>query len=98
MVVAVPLMRMMQMAFHQIIGMATVRNGFVSAACAVRMFPVMRSTRMAWSTGRRIGASLRQSVLIHMSSMGTVKVPIVQIVNVPFMFDRGVSAAGSMRM
>jgi hypothetical protein len=98
MVVAMPLMRMMQVALHQIIGVVTVRDGFVSAPCAVGMFTVMLSACMAWGTGRRVRAALLQSMLIYVSSVRAVKVPVVQIVNVSFVFDPGVPTAGTMRM
>jgi hypothetical protein len=45
-VVAVALMRMMQMAFHKIVDVAAVRNRFMPATGAVCVFPVVRSAGM----------------------------------------------------
>jgi hypothetical protein len=97
-VIAVPLVRMMKVAFHEIVRMATVRDRFVSAAGAVRVFPFVRSAGMARSTSRRIRAALWQGMFIGMSRMVAVKMPVVQIVDVAFVFDRSVSAARTMRM
>jgi hypothetical protein len=45
-VVAVPLMRVMQMTFDEIVGVAAVRDRRVSATWAVSVLIVMRSTPM----------------------------------------------------
>lgn len=96
MVVAMPLMRMMQVALHQVVGVAAVWDGFMSAAGAVGMFAVMGSACMTWGTGRRVRAALRQSMLINVSGVGAVKVSFVQIVNVSFVFNRGVPTVGTV--
>ena len=38
-------------------------------------------------------ATLRQGMFIHMPLVSTVKMPVMQIVDVTFVFDGGVSAA-----
>jgi hypothetical protein len=92
-VIAVPLVRMMQMAFDEIVGVAAMRNRFMSASSPVRVLAIMRTTGVSRGTSRRIRAALRQSMFIDMPLMGTVKMPVVQIVDVAFVFDRGVPAA-----
>ena len=92
MVVAVPLVRMMKVSFHEIIRMAAVRNGFMPATSPVRVLTVVRTTRMSRGTGGPIRATLGQGVFIHMTLMGTVKMPVMQIIDVIFVFDRGVPA------
>ena len=77
MVIAVPLMRMMQMAFHQVVDVLAVWNSFVSTARLMRMFPIVRTARMARGAVRRIRAAIWQGMFIQMSRMDTVKMPIV---------------------
>lgn len=37
-------------------------------------------------------------MFVHVSLMDTVKMPVVQVIHVTFVFDCGVSAARTMRM
>ena len=67
--------------------MATVRNRFVTASVGMSMFPIVRSAGMARGTSGRIRAALAQSMFIQMSSVGIVKMAVVQIIDVTFMFD-----------
>jgi hypothetical protein len=62
------------------------------------MVAVVRTARMSRGAGGRIRAAVGQSVFIHMTLVGTVKMSIVQIVNVTFMFDGGVAASWTVRM
>jgi hypothetical protein len=91
-VIAVPLVRVMQVAFHKIVGMTAVRNRFVATAAAMSVFRVVRSTGVARRTSGRVQAALGQSMFIHVFRVDVVKVSIVQIIDVPFMLDSGVSA------
>jgi hypothetical protein len=97
-IIAVALVRMMQVAFDEIVGVAAMRNRFMSASSPVRVLAIMRTTGVSRGTSGRIRAALRQSMFIDMPLMGTVKMPVVQIVDVTFVFDRGVPAAWTMRM
>jgi hypothetical protein len=97
-VVAVSLVHVMQVAFHQIVSMAAVWNRFMTATTAMSMFAVVRSAAMARGAGGRIRAALVQSMLIHMSSVSAVKMAVVHIIDVAFMLDRGMSATPTMRM
>jgi hypothetical protein len=62
------------------------------------MLSVMRSARMSRRASRRIRSTLRQGMLIDVPLMRTVKVPIVHVIDVPFVFDRGMPTARTMRM
>ena len=93
MVIAVPLVRMMQVAFDEMVGVAAVRNRFMSAASPMSVLTVVRTTRMSRGTSGRIRGTLRQGMFIHMPLVSTVKMPVMQIVDVTFVFDGGVSAA-----
>jgi hypothetical protein len=93
MVVAVPLVRVVQMAFHKIVSMAAMRNRFMTAAAAMRVFRVVRSAGMARRAGGRIRAALAKSMLIHVSGVCVVQMAVVQIIDVIFMLNRSVSAS-----
>jgi hypothetical protein len=95
-VVAVALVRMVQVAFHEIVGMATVRYRFMTATTAMSMFALVSTARMAWGTGGWIRAALAQGMFVHVSGMNVVKMAVVQIIDVPFMLDRGVPATRTM--
>jgi hypothetical protein len=89
---------MMEVALHEIVFMTAVRNRLMSASSAMRMLTVMRSARVSRRASRRIRSALRQRMLIDMPVMRTVKVPIVHIIDVPFVFDRRMPTARTMRM
>ena len=85
-------MRVVQMTFHEKVGMATVRNRFMTAADAVSVLRIVRPAGVARGTSRRIRAALAQSMFIYVSRVRIVKMAAVQIIDVPFMLDGGVSA------
>ena len=93
MVIAVPLVRMVQMAFDEIVGVAAMRNRFMSATGPMRMLAVVRSARMSRGASGRIRAAFAEGMFIHMARMGVVKMALVQVVNVIFVFNSGVPAA-----
>jgi hypothetical protein len=92
-VVAVPLIWTMQMAFDEIVGVAAVRNRFMSATSPMRVLTVMRSARMTRGASGRIRATLRQGMFVDMPLVGAVKMPFMQIIDVTFVFDGGVPAS-----
>jgi len=62
------------------------------------MLAVVRTARMSRGARGRIRPAVRQGVFIDMTLVGTVKMPIMQIIDVTFMFDGGVAAAWTVRM
>jgi hypothetical protein len=97
-IVAMPLMRMMQVAFDEIVGVAAVRNRLMSATWPMSVLVVVRSTPMRRRTSGWIRAALRQCMFVDVTLMGAVKMSFVQIVDVTFMFDRGMAAAWTVSM
>jgi hypothetical protein len=97
-IVAMPLVRMMKVALHEIVFMSAVRNRFMSASSPMRMLTVVRAARVSGRASRRIRSTLRQGMLIDMPLMRTVKVPIVHVIHVPFVFDRSMPTARTVRM
>jgi hypothetical protein len=88
-----PLVGMMKMSFHEIVLMTAVRNRFMSAASSMGMLPVVRAARMSRGASSGIRATLRQGVLIDVPLMRTVKMPVMQIVDVAFVLYADMPAA-----
>jgi hypothetical protein len=91
-------MRMMQVAFDEIVGVAAVRYRLVAASRAMSVLIVVRATPMRGRTRGWIRATFRQRMLIHMTLMGAVKMSFMQIVDVTFVFNRGMPTVRTMRM
>lgn len=88
----------MQVAFHEIIPMTAMRNRFMSATIPVRVLTVMRAARMSRGTRGRIRPTLCYGMFIYVPLVGTVEMPVMQIIEVTFMSDGCVSAAWTVRM
>jgi hypothetical protein len=86
------------MAFYEIVGVIPVGDCFMPAPGSVRVLIVVRAAGVAPGTGGRIRATLCQGMLIHMSFMDAVEMPIMQIIDMTFVFDRSVTAARAMGM
>jgi hypothetical protein len=62
------------------------------------MLAVARTARMSRGARGRIRSAVGQRVFIHMTLVGTVQMPIMQIVDVTFMFDGGMAASWTVRV
>jgi hypothetical protein len=62
------------------------------------MLAVVRTARMSRGARGRIRSAVGQGVFIHMTLVGTVQMPVMQIIDVTFMFDGGMAAAWTVRM
>ena len=85
MIVAMSIVRMVQMAVHQIIQVVAVRNGGVAAVGSVNMFPVVafRSQRAFV----RVDVADGNGVFIHMVAVRMVQMAVVEIIHVPLVHD-----------
>jgi len=92
-IVAVPVVGMMKMSFHEIVFVAAVRNRFMPAASTMGVLTVMRAARMSGGTRSRIRTALRQTVFVHVALVSAVKMPVMQIVDVTFVLNRDMPAA-----
>jgi len=97
-IVAVPVVGMMKMSFHEIVFVAAVRNRFMPAASTMGVLTVMRAARMSGRACGRIRTTLRQTVFIHVSLVRAVKMPVMHIVNVTFVLNRDMPAAWTVSM
>ena len=96
MIVAMSIVRMVQMAVHQIIQVVAVRNGGVAAVGSVNMFPVVafRSQRALV----RVGVTDRNDVFIHMVTVRMVQMAVVKIIHMTLVHDGDVPAILAVEM
>ena len=87
------LMLMMQVSADEIIGVAAVRDRFMSTVSRVSMFSVVGSAGVSRRTSRGIRATFGQRVFIYMPFVGIVKMAVMQIIDVALVFNSSVSAA-----
>jgi len=92
-VITVIAMRMVQVAVHQIIDVATMRNRFVTTIRTVNMPRIMTAALMVWRAGIRVGDGDVERVLFDLPiSADVVHVAVVQVVNVIAVLNAGVFA------
>ena len=93
-VVAVAAVRMMQVPVHEVIDVVAMRDRFMAATGAVDMRSIVAGA------GRGVAVGIRRAdfddVLIDVPGVRVVQMPVVQVIDVPVMFDRGVAAAGAV--
>ena len=92
-VVAMPAVRVVQVAIDQIVDVITVRNRRVSAIWAMNVAECMTRTSVLRSAGRRICRVDWQHVLVN-GAIGfrVMQVPIVEVINVAIVLDGGMTA------
>ena len=98
MIVAVGIVRMVQVPTHQIINVVAVRRAFVSA---VRAMSVLATVPFAVMGGRafvRVGGAHREGVFINVVVMHVMQMTIMQIVGVPVVAYSHVPARGAVRV
>jgi hypothetical protein len=96
-IVAVPAVRVVQVAVDEIIDMVAVRNGGMSAVRSVNVAGWVAAATVRGGAGSRMGAIHRQFVLFDRSvGTGVVQVPCVQVVEMAIVLDGSVSAIGTV--
>ena len=98
MIVAVPLIWMMHAAFDDVVAMTAVLDRLTSRTSSMIALTVVRTASMSRRTSGRIRATLRQSMFIDMPLVSAVKMPLMQIVDMTFVFHRGAPAARTVRL
>lgn len=92
MIVAVVAVRMMQVALHEVVDMVTMRDRGVPASRTVHMSFLMSTAGMPPGTAVRMGGVDLDDMFVHVTGMGMVQVPVVQVVDVVAVLDGGVTA------
>ncbi len=98
MVVAVAVVRMVQVAIYQIVHVIAVGNGFMTAAGTMNVLCVVARAIMAAGAIRGIVGVYIQGMLIHVIAVNMVQVAVVQVIDVVAMLDGGVAAIETMLM
>ena len=96
-IVAVTIVRMVQMSVHQIVNVIAMRHGFMAATLAVHMIRRVAGAFMWRATGR-VGVAHLDHMLIEMVPVGAVQMAIVQVIGVIAMTHRRVAAALPVHM
>lgn len=92
MVVAMNLVRMMQVAIDEIVDVVAVRHRFVSAAGAMHMVLSVRAALVIRRAQFRVGAAHIKRMLVDMTGVNVVQVAVVQVVDMPRVQDARVAA------
>jgi hypothetical protein len=85
-------MRMMQVAFYQVVNVAAVGHPFVSAIRTMNVPYVVTGALMVSGAGVGVRCVHFKYVLINMIPVHVVQVPVMQVIDVPVMAD-GLMAA-----
>jgi hypothetical protein len=91
-VVAVGIMRKVEVAVDEIIQVISVRNGFMAATGPMAMTRLMCLTTMSGRAGDRVRRAHGEDMLIHMVFMQVMKVPVVQVILMVLVVDDTVAA------
>lgn len=97
-VVAMVAVRMMEVAVHEVVNMVAMRDGRVSAIGAVNMLRLVfggGKSRRAFVGVRGIDGN---SMFIYVVAMRMMKMAIVKVIYMPFVFDGGMAASGCVHM
>lgn len=95
-VVAVAVVRMVEMPVHQVVGVIAVGHGLVTAARAVLVTGLVRAAVVIGRTALGIRFVDRDRVLVHVVSMGMMQVAVVQVVHMIAVLDGHMAAPGPM--
>jgi hypothetical protein len=99
MAVAMAIVRVMQMAVDQVVGVISMRNGFMAAERSVNVMCIMPAACMPVAALHRIDPCDRDRMLFDSPAGGLMmKVSFVQIIHMPVMFHGRVTTLLSMRV
>jgi hypothetical protein len=96
--VAVIAVHEVKVAIHQVIHMITMGNRFMTAPRSMLVTGFVTAALVSIGAIGRICGRHRQAVLINMIAVDVVKMPVMKIVHMAVMLDRGVAAACAMGM
>ena len=98
MVVAVVAVRVMEVTSHEIVDMVAVGHGLVAATRPVNVTLVVSGALMMGCAAIGVGCRYFDYVFIDVTFVHVMQMPIVQVVDVAGVLDRGVPAIGPMNM
>jgi hypothetical protein len=95
-VVAVAAVRVVQVAFNEVIDVVAVRHGLVSAGGAVPMALLMTAAVVLGRAFLGVVAVDFELMFLHAALADVMQVSVVQVVDVTLVLQRGVPAAGAV--
>lgn len=95
-IVAVIAVLVVKVPVHHVVDVIAVGHRDVTAGHAVNVRFVVATTSVSGSAAGRVGAVDRERVLVHVVAVNMMKVPVMEVVEVPFVPDRRVTTAGTM--
>lgn len=98
MVIAVTVVRVVEMALDQVIGVVAMRHRRMATAGAVGVTGGVAGAAMVRRALGRIGRVDPDRVFIDVIAVDVVQVPVVQIVDVAGVQDGGMAAAGTVNV
>lgn len=98
MVIAMTVMRVMEVAIDQIIDMLAMRHGFMTAVRSMYMSLRMACALMFRRAAFRIGRGYVYHMLIDMVAVRVVQMPVMQVIDVPIVHDTCMTTFRAMRM
>jgi|SwirhisoilCB2_FD_contig_101_2386235_length_848_multi_4_in_0_out_0_1 hypothetical protein len=98
MILTVAALGMMQVPVDQVIDVIAVWHGLVATRRSMFMALFMAATIVVRSCGCRITRVNGNHVLVHVPLVQMMQVPVVEIVRVSLVLNRGVPTAGAMLM
>lgn len=91
-VVAVSVVRMVEVTGDQIIRVVAMRDGLVAAAGAMHMGIIVSAALVVWGAGCRVCSADFQHMLVHMICMEVVQVAVMDKVDMTVMLNRDMAA------
>ncbi|MDB5041068.1 MAG: hypothetical protein JWN27_1794 [Candidatus Eremiobacteraeota bacterium] len=98
MVVAVRAVLIVEVPVDEVVGVVSVRNGFVAAGRAMFVGVVVGVAAVSAVAVLRIRARDAKDVFVDVRFVDVMEVPVVEIVDVSFVQHGGVPASGRVRM
>lgn len=98
MIVAVILVRMVQVIPDEIVDMIAMRHGLVTAGWTMLVLRIVTSAAVLRSAALGIFRVYPDDVLVDMVAMRMMQMPIMQVVDVTVMADSGVTASVTVLM
>jgi hypothetical protein len=97
-IIAVPVVRVMQMTIDEIVDMIAVGDRFMPAARAMHVSRLMAAAHMVRRAAIRIDRRDRQHMFVHMAAMHVMQMPIMKIVDMTVVLHSRMPAARAMLM
>lgn len=98
MVIAVAVVRMVQVALHQVVNMVAVRDRLMATAFPMNVAGIMPRTGVIWCALVRVGLAHLKYMLVNVARVRRMQVAIVEIVDVTVVQDGSVTTARAVRM